>query len=148
MLRDDVIASIVSAHRKRRFTMNMQTKVENALGAYVRTYATDWAKKETKAEREVEAKKAVAIIAAARASKGRPRKGTPEILEIVMTTDISLAPTRDVRARYEATMVEMAALLPAASFVDNIRGAGLLGLATIIGETGDLDKYETISRVW
>ena len=51
---------------------------------------------------------------------------------------------------FEGSMEEFAKQLPVASWVEHKdqRGFGWLSLAKIIGETGDLANYATVSKVW
>lgn len=48
----------------------------------------------------------------------------------------------------EKEMVKLAKALPAAKWCLGVRGFGLLSLATIIGETGDLSLYSNPAKVW
>jgi hypothetical protein len=52
------------------------------------------------------------------------------------------------RAQVERQMRKLARSLPVWSWVEPIKGFGDLGLAIIIGETGDLSNYATKERVW
>jgi hypothetical protein len=52
------------------------------------------------------------------------------------------------RAQVEKRMAALAKTLPAWPFVEGVRGFGALGLAIVIGETGDLCNYATKERVW
>lgn len=53
------------------------------------------------------------------------------------------------RAELESEMERLAAELPVAeSFITETPGFNLLGLAVIIGETGDLSNYATKRRLW
>lgn len=52
------------------------------------------------------------------------------------------------RTEVEKQMVEVAKQLPVAKWVESVRGLGLLGLASIIGECGDLSNYPTVAKVW
>ena len=52
------------------------------------------------------------------------------------------------RKRSERTLLALARQLPVAPFVEATRGVGLLSLAGIVGEAGDLSNYGTPSRLW
>lgn len=52
------------------------------------------------------------------------------------------------RASFESAMERHAAQLPAATWAKSVRGFSIKGLATIIGEAGDLSGYATVSRLW
>jgi hypothetical protein len=53
-----------------------------------------------------------------------------------------------MRKAAEADMVALAAKLPVAPWIESVRGAGLLGLASIIAETGSLDNYANPAKLW
>jgi len=57
----------------------------------------------------------------------------------------ALAPRRKA---IEAEMTALARELPVAPWVDGVRGFGLLGLASIIGEAGDLANYPNPAKLW
>jgi len=52
------------------------------------------------------------------------------------------------RKATEKEMVEVAKSLPVVPWVESVRGFGLLGLASIIGEAGDLSNYPTVAKLW
>ncbi len=52
------------------------------------------------------------------------------------------AMNRAVRKQYEKFMIAAAKKLPVSAWVESVRGFGLLGLAMIIGEAGNLFNYE------
>ena len=62
--------------------------------------------------------------------------------------DAARKPADEKRAAAEKAMEKAAKDLPVFPFVESIRGAGALGLATIIAETGDLSNYAYPAKVW
>jgi hypothetical protein len=52
------------------------------------------------------------------------------------------------RSDLEARMRELARQLPAWPFVEGVRGFSDLGLAVVVGETGDLSGYANPGKVW
>jgi hypothetical protein len=49
----------------------------------------------------------------------------------------------------EAKLADLARQLPVAAWIErDVRGVGLLSLAAIIGEAGDLAGYERVSQLW
>jgi len=52
------------------------------------------------------------------------------------------------RLPLEKELAKLASTLPVAPWVESVRGFGLASLYSIIGETGDLFNYATVSRVW
>ena len=51
-------------------------------------------------------------------------------------------PLEESRKSFEKWLTDLAKQLPAASFVDKVKGFGHLGLAGIVGEVGDFMAYE------
>jgi hypothetical protein len=54
----------------------------------------------------------------------------------------------ETRMEYEHKIEELAARLPIAKFCATARGFGILSLAQIIGEAGDIGTYATKERLW
>lgn len=52
------------------------------------------------------------------------------------------------RKAVEKRLLKLAAQLPVAGFILNLRGVGLLSLAGIIGEAGDLSAYSGPAKLW
>jgi hypothetical protein len=139
----DIIADIRSHHRRRRYAMKLQQKIDRAIESFVRINATAWTFDADEKEREAFNKQVKAIIAAAR--KG---EGAPVIVSLVQNTDKGREPFDVIRAAAEKSMEGLAAELPVASWVEGVRGAGLLGLATIVAEAGDLSNYPNVAKLW
>jgi hypothetical protein len=135
--------TIAAIHRKRRFAIKLQQKIDRALESFIRVNETDWSPDMDEKERAKYNKEVAAIVEAAR--KG---EGDPEIIAIVTQTDASRKPADQMRKKYEKIMTECAASLPIAPWIEAIPGAGLLGLATIIGEAGPLDRYPNPAKLW
>ncbi len=68
-------------------------------------------------------------------------------LEVLAFAD-SRAPLKTLAAALEKRMVAQAETLPAAEWAQGVRGFGLLRLATIIGEAGDLSDYPNPGKLW
>jgi hypothetical protein len=67
---------------------------------------------------------------------------------IVLTSAQGRAGWDKLRDISEKRMTKIAQTLPAWEFVQGVRGFGPLGLAIVIGETGDLANYRTKEKVW
>jgi hypothetical protein len=52
------------------------------------------------------------------------------------------------RKAVEKRLIKLASQLPIAEFILNLRGVGLLSLAGIIGEAGDLSAYSNPAKLW
>jgi hypothetical protein len=143
-------------------------RLSNAAGARVRI-ALGWRWDAPEAERARINKQAASIVGALRvelrmaskqcvpqkklaAAKAIIETTSPRILAIarphVGATTRALEPMEEYRQQLEAEMIRLAEQLPAAAWVNTINGAGMLGLAIVVGEAGDLSGYATPSRVW
>jgi hypothetical protein len=138
-----LIDSIKQLHRRRRFAMKRQQQSDRALESYIRCEFTKWSPELPEKERETFNRETKAIIKAAR--KG---KGDEQAVTIVTGSDASRQPMDAIRNEAEKRMVKMACELPVWPWVKAQRGAGALGLATIIAETGDLSNYPNWKHVW
>jgi len=138
-----IVETIRAHHRARRFAMGIQQVLDNKLGAFVRINATDWHPTDDESERTKANKEVAVIIKAAREGQGDPL-----IIGMVAVTDKAREPADAERAKHEKAMETLAKQLPVAAWVENIPGFGMLGLATIIAETGDLAMYSNVAKVW
>jgi len=66
----------------------------------------------------------------------------------VLAVETSITMLKDQRADIEKTMVSFAKLLPVYDWWISMRGRGAMGLAIIIGESGDLSNYSTPAKLW
>jgi len=139
----ETIEDIRGLHRQRRYAMKVQQKIDRALEAFVRNNATTWAFDMPEEEREKINREVKAMIVEAR--KGH---GLPLIVEMVRNTDKGREPFDVVREAAEKNMETRAARLPVMSWVETVKGAAALGLATIIAEAGDLANYPNPQKLW
>jgi hypothetical protein len=143
-------ARIHAYHVKRKYAIKLQQKIDRALEAYVRINETDWSPDLPEAEREKINKEVARIIKAARDGNG----GDEMLVELVRTTDLSREPIDVLRLKCEKIMTSAAGELPVAEWIENVHGAGVLGLATIIGEAysihrpGGLEQYDNPGKLW
>jgi hypothetical protein len=139
----EIIEDIRGLHRQRRYAMKVQQKIDRALEAFIRINATAWTFDASEDDREKFNREVKAIMAAAR--KG---EGFPIIVELVKSTDKGREPFDALRDAVEKNMTALAEQLPAMAWVKTVRGAGALGLATIIAEAGDLANYSNPAKLW
>jgi hypothetical protein len=71
-------------------------------------------------------------------------------LALILATLPSIAAFDDMVSRYEKQMIKLAKQLPAAAWVEQTeqRGFGMLQLAIVVGECGDLNNYEAPGKLW
>jgi len=132
----DPTTIIVDHHRRRRFAMKVQQKLDRALESFLRANFTAWSPDLGDAERDKFNAQVTAMIKAA-----RDGTGNPDVVELVKALDQSREPFDAIRATAEKAMEKLAKQLPVYPWLETVRGAGALGLATIIAEAGDLSRY-------
>lgn len=142
MNQSEIVNDIRSHHRRRRFAMKLQQKLDRALESFIRVNATNWSPDLDEAEREKINKEVKAIIKSVRAGEPHP------LADVVTTSDQARRPADEMRASEEKAMTELAEQLPVYPWVENMRGAGALGLATIVAEAGDLSNYPNPAKLW
>jgi len=146
-----LVITIRAAHRQRRYALKVQQKIDRALEAYVRINHTAWRGDE--ADAEAIRKQVASIIKAARAGE----LGDIDLIELVQGTDASRAPYDKLRHNTEKRMEQAAKQLPVYPWIESVRGAGALGLATIVAEVAavkpdgsfaTLSDYSSPAKVW
>jgi hypothetical protein len=140
----EIVAFIRAEHRRRRFAMKVQQKLDRALESFVRRNCTDWTFDADDKARKAFNEQTIGIIKAARETGA----GDPVIVELVLTTEQGRAPFDAIRKAAEKKMAQLAETLPAAEWVAGVRGAGMLGFGTIVAEAGDLSKYPNVAKLW
>lgn len=79
-------------------------------------------------------------------------KGAHEMAEIALAAIFPLDEARKAiethRKAVEKRLIKLAKALPVASWVEGMRGVGLLSLAAIVGEAGDLGSYANPAKLW
>jgi hypothetical protein len=79
-------------------------------------------------------------------------KGEHPLADVALAAIFPLTEARDGvakhRAAVEKRLVKLAKQLPVAPWVEGVRGVGLLSLAAIVGECGDLTAYSNPSKLW
>jgi hypothetical protein len=138
----EAVEQIRSHHRRRRFAMKIQQKLDRALESFIRINGTAWTPDMSETEREVLNKEVRALIKKVRAGE------SSDFSDVVATSDKARAPADEMRDVCEKRMAELATGLPVYPWIEGIRGAGALGLATIVAEAGDLSKYPNPAKLW
>ena len=97
--------------------------------------------------------KARALRMASRAFAGKPQAAADEAAFLTVSTDIgvvalAIEPLTARRKEIEKAMIGAARSLPAWRWAAGVAGLGDLGLAVIVGETGDLSHYPNFRHVW
>lgn len=140
----NAIEDIRARHKDRRYAMKIQQKIDRALESFVRINCTEWRFDADEKERKKFNEEVKKIIALARSGAW----ADPRIVGMVQNTDKGREPFDGLRDASEKQMENLAKLLPVADWVKSIHGAGLLGLATIVGEVGNLSNYPNPAKLW
>ncbi len=145
----------VARLRELQFTLQgsqrASTRIINQARAHTRRrlgFSTDLPEK----ERNRIATQAAALVAAIGKGEIPDDLADPGVVKSVAPTVLaafeSVAPWHTLSKNTEKAMVKCAETLPVAEWAKSVRGFGLLRLATIIGETGDLSGYPNPGKVW
>jgi hypothetical protein len=152
----EIIANIRDWHRQRRFAMKIQQKLDRALESFVRVNATKWTPDLDEKERAKINLEVKAIIKSIRdamlvetCKTCHQQIVTPTmidqrytlLIQPVVVSDRARAPADDMRNAAEKEMERLAKLLKVYPWIENIRGAGALGLATIVAEAPMIGEY-------
>jgi hypothetical protein len=140
--RKELIEDIRRHHRRRRFAMKIQQKLDRALESFLRINATDWHPEMDETDRKKLNTQVKEMIK-------RIRAGEPsEFADMVKISDEGRAPSDRMRETSERHMEQLAQKLATYPWIESVRGAGALGLATIVAEASDLGDYATVSKLW
>lgn len=153
---DNVVASICrqlqELQRRKAATLKSRIMIDNQLAALVSTELGYHAGLE-EADRKELRKQAEAIIKAINAGDESTTGNSAvecRVASIVQSTGIARDGFDLFLREIEKEMVKLARQLPVAEWcqLPDQRGLGLLSLATVIGETGDLSLYANPAKVW
>lgn len=130
---------------RRKFFTKATNRQTNAAGALVRR-ALGWQADEEEAVRDKIKVKAAKIVAKALSGKGCDLPSVASDMEVIAQ---SIEPLTTVRHECELTMRRIVRKLPIwESWGKGVRGLGDLGMAVILAECGDLNKYANPAKVW
>ncbi len=143
---EDLIAEIRSVQRDRAWLIKSRIMVENRLRAMV-AGKLGYHSGMSESERTKSFDKANEII---KNIEDGVDDGSLGMESMVVDNRVYTQKIRDNTKFYEKHMIEMAMQLPIASWVlqKDQRGFGLLSLAILIGEAGDLCNYANPGKLW
>lgn len=129
---------------RRKFFIGLVNKKTNSAKALVRR-VLGWRWDETEESRAAVNKRAARIVAASLG--GKPQKEEDEAILAAVAPDLAvvakvIAPCEVHRAQIEKEMVRIAKRLPVHSWQKAVTGFGEKALAIIIGEAGNLSRYD------
>lgn len=150
----DTCAALKALQRKRRFCIVSQSRCDRSCEAFIASqlgYTPDM----DAAARAAVWKQAAAIRKAVEAGgEGQKAPGDHTSFALSASADIirqsalARAAWDSLRQSVERDMRKLARTLPVYAWAKGVSGFGDLGLAIIVGETGDLSLYATKERVW
>lgn len=150
--RASICRQLQELQRQKATFLKSRIMIDNRLVANVSTmmgYSAGMEEKERKAVRA----EAEAVIAAL--DKGEPVNAkwsdlAGRVSSVVQSVKISSDGFDTFLSGIEKEMIRLAKQLPAAKWIEDTdrRGFGILSLATVIGETGDLSLYANPAKVW
>lgn len=143
---NDTVELIRTYHRQQRFMVKMQSRIDRSMEAYIRVYVFGFSPDLPETERKEISKKTTALVKHCRA--GTAPDELAVITQMVLASDASRAQWDKLRADRERALEKLAKQLPAADFVANTAGVGMLGFAQIVGEAGDLSNYPDKSKLY
>lgn len=137
---NELVALIRDQHRQRMFLIKQRIRCGNALGAYIRT-CLGWAADLPEADRERIRKEAEEIVKSA---------GEGTVFAMIIAADrAAQAKYEEAEKDIEKALEKLAKRLPVWSFwAKSVQGFGALGLATIVGEAGNLSDYPKKGHLW
>lgn len=159
------IAAIVELQKQRVFCIKSQSRCDRSCEAFITRYLGYTSPKEKDKDRSGE-KARKEMFARAAAMRKAVEKGTEvdggghrrvdsqvenalsACTPIIINSAASRLAWDNHRAQVEKHMRKLTKLLSVYEWVAGVSGFGELGLAIVIGETGDLSNYATKERVW
>ena len=145
----EAIALIQDHAKTMRFCVKQQSRLDRALHSLVavRFFGYEPVKREKGTAPDAKAK-AIFTAAAKRIEEAQSNPDDP-LHGIAVATELSRAPFDKELAAAKLQMKKLVRGLPVwDAWAKDVRGLGEISLGTIIGETGDLSKYATVSKVW
>lgn len=138
--------------RQKATFLKSRIMIDNRLTANVSTmmgYSAGMEEKERKAVR-AEAETLIAALAKGKPVEEKWANIAQQIVGVVASVQASSNGFDTFLGGVEKEMSRLAKQLPAAAWINDTdrRGFGILSLATVIGETGDLSLYANPAKVW
>jgi hypothetical protein len=139
----EIIHVIQELQVRRKHHIRTATKISNSVGSMVRR-AMGWQAGHTDAE-AIKAK-ASKLVAAYMAGKPTKHPVTDALAMDLETAREQLKISWNAERNVTLSMEKHARNLPGYAFAKSVAGFGDLGFAVLIGEAGDLSKYETVGK--
>ena len=141
--------ALIELQVRRKYCISLANKQTNAAGALARRYLGFKWDDDEKA-REGVAKQAARIVSNFLNGK-EPHEDDIAAFSKMADLDVTaaaLVPLEKRRHEIELQMARLVRKLPVAAWAKSVRGLGEIGLAVIIGESGDLSGYAHERKLW
>jgi hypothetical protein len=137
---DEIVEAIKVKHRARCFAMEQRKRADLAAGSFL-SRALGWRKDKPQAERD-----RINILVSKLLSGKVEAEG--DLAEFVAASRLP-GPYDEIEKRSTKAMIKLAIQLPVwKSFCEPIYGFGPISLAIIVGEAGNLDNYDSDTKLW
>jgi len=146
---EETCAQLVNLQRRRRFAIKMQSKIDRAVEAYIRTllgFSTLMPEKDRRKLSKLAQKVRKAIVSGVEPPE-IDRLALQNARLVVIHGETSRKCWDDVRGDTEREMTRLAETLPAMEFIDSVCGVTSKVIAVIVGEAGNLSNYPDRSRL-
>lgn len=145
----DTIAKIRVHHRSARFAMKQQMRIDRSLEAFICFNVLGYSNGEGEKERKAKFAEARKLIASVHKTNEPHWMIDDAVSPLIKATLASRQPFDALRDEHESAIETLAKTLPIwRAWGANVRGFGALGLGQIVGESGDLAGYATVSKLW
>lgn len=144
---DAITEEIIGACRERRFLMQSIIRIEQSMRAYLRT-SLGFGRAETEKQKKKILEQVKEIMAYAKSDrKSKPPEDFEQFDQYLTIVFGSIAPLEDLKRDIEKRLEDLAKELPIYEWWKaNVFKTSTLGLAVLIGETGNLSHYPNDGR--
>lgn len=147
-----VVKNIMQWQKTRNFCITSQSRCDRSIEAFICSFL-NYSNDEDETSRKAKFKEAQEIRLVVEKTKALPSayKNNASLASCIVPVLHSADARKgwDVHRENVVTLMRAAAQsLPVYSWVNGVKGFSDLGLAVILGETGNLSNYATVSRVW
>lgn len=149
----DFIDAIRLNYRLSKSAEQARISIDQKLVAYARVYLTHWHPASSAADREKAATLARRVIRIIRKNTEPPDdSATVVLVDIMRPMVLGMQPAWDLfeekRVEHKKHVQQMVKDLPAWQRLQDVRGFGVWGLGTIIGEAGDIGAYSGCRKLY
>lgn len=147
---ETVIAELRQLQRQRVFYMKFRIKLENNLTAGIASMCGYYAGIESEKERKEAWDKGRKAIKDIRGGFCETDLDSADLIDVVQCADLAIDGISANEKGLQKRMVKLAKQLPVAEWCshEDRKGFGLLSLATVVGECGDLSNYANPGKLW